>query len=231
MTAFFRKKKKYWAVIVIAVSVFFWSLSEVMPRLAQQLDEKGYEEGRKKSLGITGTLTFEEQGKKKKVRLDPIRFPLTRQSHPLLDREKFSLKIIALLEVKKAGLYWIGSDSDDGSWIRIDNEQVLDNGGLHPRQEKTNLMDLRPGIHPLEIRFENRMGEAYLDVFWIGPEGVRSSLAMLPHPWGKESAFFRRLGYLSFKIAQYWTFLMLPVLLYPLLFPVRPSEEKRNLAD
>jgi hypothetical protein len=228
MIGFIRKKKKYWTVIAIVVPIFFWSLSEVMPRLASKLNEKGYVEGRKKSLGISGNVTFQEQGKNKKARLENIRFPLTRQFYPLLDREKFTLKIIGLLEVKKAGLYWLGSDSDDGSWIKIDNEEVLDNGGLHPRQEKANLMDLQPGIHPLEIRFENQMGEAYLDLFWVGPDGVRSPLPILPHPWGKESALLYRLGYLSFKITQYWTFLMLPILLYPLLFPVRLSNRARD---
>lgn len=217
------RKKKGWIGVIIAIPIFFWILSQVLPAAASWLNRQGFRKVQHRLAEISGTLTCPDKRGSQRILFNPLTFPLNRRSHPELDREKFLLRLVGLLSVEQAGFYWIGCESDDGSWVRIDGEEVVENGGLHARQEKRNLIHLNRGIHPLEVRWENQMGEAYLDLFWIPPEGMRQPLPFLPHPWGKWSALLERLGFFSFKIAQYWTFLMLPLLLYPLLFPVRPS--------
>ncbi|MEW6186937.1 MAG: hypothetical protein AB1585_14480 [Thermodesulfobacteriota bacterium] len=224
------KKKRLWIVLAITVPVICWSISEILPLIASALNRQGYQVVRREPSGLSGILTIRKKEALERKTVKDIRFPLTRTSDPRFDHDRFTLKLYGLLDVERAGFYWVGSESDDGSWIRLKGDKILDNGGLHSRETKMNLIHMDKGLQSIELRYENQMGEAYLDLFWVTPEGTRSPLPLLPNPWGRVSAGLLWTAFLFFKIAQYWVFFTLPLLLYPILFPVNKPNSNGSAA-
>lgn len=205
--------------------VIFWSLSKVLPLMASGLNQKGYQSVKKNPSAVSSFLIIRNKGSVDRQSVKDIKFPLSRKSDLRFDHERFDLRILGLLEVEKPGFYWIGTESDDGSWIWIDRKKILDNGGLHSREEKKNLIHLNKGLHSIELKFENRMGEAYLDVFWIPPNETRRPLPLLPNPWGRVASGLFWSSFLFLKIAQYWVFFLIPPLLFKVLFPSKPNND------
>jgi fibro-slime domain-containing protein len=59
------------------------------------------------------------------------------------------------------GRFWIDSPgkynfvllSDDGGWLYIDDQLIIDNGGLHPPEEKMGSVELSGGIHRIRVSY------------------------------------------------------------------------------
>jgi len=217
--------KKKGILLIIMIPMVFWSLSESLPLMISQLNERIYRYQAKNPQGISGSLTIFKQGLVDRLMISNIRLPLSRKSDPLFDQERFQLQVTGLLKIEKAGIYSFGTESDDGAWIWIDGKKILDNGGLHSRQKKMNFAHLQKGVYFIELKFENLMGEAYWDVFWIPPDETRHPLPLLPHPWGRVASGLFWSANLFFKIAQYWAFFVIPLLLYKVLFPSESAVE------
>lgn len=73
------------------------------------------------------------------------------------------------IKIEKAGKYTFFTNSDDGSRVFIDGQQIVDNGGAHGATEKSGEVELSAGAHELKVDyFENDQGA--LCVFsWQGP--------------------------------------------------------------
>jgi hypothetical protein len=84
--------------------------------------------------------------------------------------EWFALRYDGTFAVAKEGDYQVRLVSDDGSWLWIDDMQILDNGGAHPPQEKKSPVHLVAGLH--KIRVEYFQGPRYsiaLQLFVTAP--------------------------------------------------------------
>jgi fibro-slime domain-containing protein len=68
--------------------------------------------------------------------------------------------------VDRPGEYRIGTLSDDGSWVYINNKLVVDNGGVHGPQFIENTINLTEGLHPLEIRYFDKGGICAFKLYW-----------------------------------------------------------------
>jgi uncharacterized protein (TIGR03663 family) len=79
-----------------------------------------------------------------------------------------------LIEITRAGTYVFATESDDGSWIFIDERQVVDNGGTHAIQYRAGEIALEEGFHRIRIKYFDVGGGAVLKVFWT-PPGERES--------------------------------------------------------
>ena len=89
---------------------------------------------------------------------------------PLEHREDdFAYRYRGFIEVARAGFYTFHTHSDDGSWLWIDNELVVENGGMHAPTTKSGKVRLDPGKHAFEVRFFERSGGSELTVSWEGP--------------------------------------------------------------
>lgn len=61
-------------------------------------------------------------------------------------------------------LYTIESRSDDGSWLYLNGELILDNGGTHPARTARRTIRLAAGWYPLRLRYEDTGGDRLLQL-------------------------------------------------------------------
>ncbi|MBK7907391.1 MAG: family 20 glycosylhydrolase [Gemmatimonadetes bacterium] len=76
--------------------------------------------------------------------------------------EGYALIFTGYLEVPANEMYEFGLSSDDGSTLHIGETLVVDNDGLHGSQERTGMIALRTGAHPLTLRYFQAGGGADL---------------------------------------------------------------------
>ena len=89
---------------------------------------------------------------------------------PLEHREDdFAFRYRGFIEIPREGFYTFRTHSDDGSWLWIDNEIVVENGGMHAPTTRSGEVRLDPGKHAFEVRFFERSGGSELTVSWEGP--------------------------------------------------------------
>ena len=77
-------------------------------------------------------------------------------------QETYALVFTGYLHVARAGLYTLALSSDDGSVLEVDGRVVVDNDGWHSEQERSGMVALEAGYHPLVIRFVQGSGAAVL---------------------------------------------------------------------
>ncbi len=83
--------------------------------------------------------------------------------------EHFALVFRGFVDAPRDGLYEFALASDDGSQLRVQDRLVVDDDGLHGREEKRGSIGLRAGWHPFELRYFNGGGARALDLRWKGP--------------------------------------------------------------
>jgi uncharacterized protein (TIGR03663 family) len=84
-------------------------------------------------------------------------------------RSPFSVEWEGYLLAKEGGQYQITTESDDGSWVDIDDELIVDNGGDHPIRRVSGPANLTAGYHQVRIRYFDSGGGAILRLFWKPP--------------------------------------------------------------
>ena len=83
---------------------------------------------------------------------------------------QFYVRWTGVLRVPKDGRYVFYTDSDDGSRLSIDGKLVVDNGGLHPPEEKSGEVELKAGTHDLRIDYFQGGGGAGCRVKWASDD-------------------------------------------------------------
>lgn len=68
----------------------------------------------------------------------------------------FAVHWTATMEVPEAGTYSFATVSDDESWLFVDGNLVVDNGGLHGRRRRSGSVDLDAGEYDVDIFFAER---------------------------------------------------------------------------
>ena len=81
-------------------------------------------------------------------------------AEPKTDDYAISLK--GFLKIPKDGTYRLIINSDDGGVVRIGDEIVLDNDGLHPAQDAGRLFRFSKGFLPIRIDYFEAQGGAAL---------------------------------------------------------------------
>jgi 4-amino-4-deoxy-L-arabinose transferase-like glycosyltransferase/sugar lactone lactonase YvrE len=77
------------------------------------------------------------------------------------------------IEAPRQGWYLFGTNSDDGSFVYIDGQLVVDNGGSHGTRYAEGKVELTTGYHDLEVRYFQEGGSREMELWWKPPEGVR----------------------------------------------------------
>jgi hypothetical protein len=81
----------------------------------------------------------------------------------------FSMKWEGLINIPKTGIYKFVLESDDGSWLYIDDQEIIDNGGEHAKTRSAGLVQISEGFHKLRIKYFDVGGEALLKLYWTPP--------------------------------------------------------------
>jgi hypothetical protein len=81
----------------------------------------------------------------------------------------YSIEWTGVLSIPVSGSYQWTLGSDDGSWLWIDQQLAIDNGGYHAYVERSTTLTLEQGFHPVKIRYMQGIGFAYLNLFWTRP--------------------------------------------------------------
>lgn len=79
-------------------------------------------------------------------------------------RENVVLEWNGWFRAEKTGPVTFATRSDDGSWLWIDEQLVVDNGGLHGMQTKNGTVQLEKGMHRLRVLFFQAGGGYGLEV-------------------------------------------------------------------
>lgn len=181
--------------------------------------------------GYSGLLTLPQKNNSLKKIMANLVLPFSRKMTPGLDHDRFEFHLLGITEIRKSGEYFIGTESDDGSWIWIDGKLILDNGGLHGRQEKKKLIYLNQGNYFIEIKFTNFAEDAFLDFFWAQPDGTRVPISIKCLNPPKVVIFSSIImtcywiSLISNKIAIYSILVLISLFMYNSLFPSPPNKK------
>lgn len=88
---------------------------------------------------------------------------------PELPTTDYFLQIHAQLPVQEAEDYRFLLESDDGSWLFIDGEQIIENGGRHRLLRKEAIVHLTPGLYDLQVDYRQFDMEHILRLLWQPP--------------------------------------------------------------
>ena len=86
--------------------------------------------------------------------------------------EPFSIRWRGKIAIPVTGTYRFATRSDDGSYVYINGQLVVDNGGVHGAQRREGSIFLEAGLHDLEVRYFQQIGASEMSFFWTPPGGT-----------------------------------------------------------
>ncbi|MEO0331491.1 MAG: PA14 domain-containing protein [Bacteroidota bacterium] len=89
--------------------------------------------------------------------------------------DEFGFVFEGYIRIDEPGDYRFYTTSDDGSQLFIDGVKVVENDGLHAKQERSGSISLTDGWHPIRVLYFERYGGNTLEVRYKGP-GVNKQL-------------------------------------------------------
>jgi hexosaminidase len=78
----------------------------------------------------------------------------------------FGVVFRGYVQVPADGYYQFGSESDDGSMLYVDGEEVVANDGEHGRYLVSGHIPLAKGFHRIELKYFQIDGDAALRILW-----------------------------------------------------------------
>lgn len=75
---------------------------------------------------------------------------------PGLPKDGFSIRFTTCLEVDETTKYSFSLTSDDGSRMRVNGKELIDNWGPHGKKAREGTIELDSGLHLLEVEFFDR---------------------------------------------------------------------------
>ena len=89
--------------------------------------------------------------------------------------DKFAFEFTGYIKVEKDGIYTFFTDSDDGSMLYIDDEEIVNNDGDHGSVEKNGKAALKKGYHKIKVLYFDSGGGNSLKVS-VQPEGGKKEV-------------------------------------------------------
>lgn len=91
--------------------------------------------------------------------------------HRQLQLPSFSVWWQGIINAPASGTYVFQTLSDDGSYLYIDGQLVVDNGGVHSSRPVFSSVNLEAGPHDIDIKYFQDGGGITMEVFWQPPRG------------------------------------------------------------
>lgn len=95
--------------------------------------------------------------------------------------EWFAIRYTARVHFPSDGVYGFRMNSDDGSVLKIDGQEVVNNDGQHAPRERSGSVELTAGPH--DIQLDYYQGPRYqiaLQLWWTAPGGEEMILELAP---------------------------------------------------
>ena len=99
--------------------------------------------------------------------------------------ERYAIRLTGYLRVPDDDLYEFALTSDDGSSMDIGDRMVINNDGFHGDEERTGMIALRAGLHPVTVRYFQGTGGASLSLKY---RRGKSAWAPVPDGWFVQAA-------------------------------------------
>jgi DNA-binding beta-propeller fold protein YncE len=96
--------------------------------------------------------------------------------HRQLQLPAFSVWWQGTINAPDSGTYVFETLSDDGSYVYIDGQLVVDNGGVHGSRPVSGSVSLQAGPHDIDIKYFQDGGGITMEVFWQPPRGPKEFL-------------------------------------------------------
>ena len=90
--------------------------------------------------------------------------------------ERFAFDFSGFIKIDKDGMYSFFTDSDDGSKLFIDEEEVVNNDGDHGATEKTGKAALKKGFHKISVVYFDSGGGNSLKVSYQPAGGSKKEI-------------------------------------------------------
>jgi len=104
------------------------------------------------------------------VQLDPFIAPNDVLPSP------YSIEWLGKIYVPKSGSYVFATISDDGSYLYLDEQLVVDNGGHHGDVYKEGGMQLEEGFHDIRLLYFQDGGGRKIEVYWTVPGSFKAQV-------------------------------------------------------
>jgi alpha-L-fucosidase len=88
-------------------------------------------------------------------------------------KDKFILVFDGLINIPADDLYSFYLDSDDGSKLFIEGNEIVDNDGDHGAQEVEGKAALKPGLHKIHVIYFDSGGDNVLSLSFSGKDGLK----------------------------------------------------------
>jgi hypothetical protein len=85
----------------------------------------------------------------------------------------FAARWTGFINIAQSGVYTFFVESADGSQLFIDGKLIVDNDGLHKKQERSGKLDLKEGLHSFKVTLFQRDHVPACIVSWKPPHGVK----------------------------------------------------------
>ena len=91
------------------------------------------------------------------------------QLTPRLRSDRFGFEFNGYIDIASSGTYTFYTTSDDGSLLYIDGAKIVDNNGIHDKQERSGSKYLSKGKHAIRVAYFEKSGGQVLEVRYAGP--------------------------------------------------------------
>jgi alpha-L-fucosidase len=113
-------------------------------------------------------------GTPKVTRVDPalnFAWRFSGSPDPAIPADNFSARWTGTIQPRSTEAYTLTTLSDDAVQVWLDGKLVIDNATPHSAALNTATVNLQAGHrYPIRIDYTERTGEAYLKLFWSGPD-------------------------------------------------------------
>ncbi|GAK60679.1 hypothetical protein U27_00577 [Candidatus Vecturithrix granuli] len=87
----------------------------------------------------------------------------------LLGTSAYSVKWTGWITLPRSGTYRFVTQSDDGSALWINGQEVVNNGGTHGLQKRAGKITIKRGVYPIEVYYFQIGGDSFMKVSWKPP--------------------------------------------------------------
>ena len=91
-------------------------------------------------------------------------------------KQRFGVIFSGQMEFTESGLYQFSAFSDDAIRLLIDGQEVLSDPIKHKRREAQGAIELKEGVHDIEIHYYQHRKNYVLDISYISPSGQQKPL-------------------------------------------------------